>query len=579
MKKIIVLLLACSTYVVAPAQNIVAAEYFIDTDPGVGSGVTIAVPSPGTTVNLTASVPTTALSAGFHTVAIRTRDANGVWSLFETRSFYISTTTTDVGIITEAEYFIDTDPGRGNGIALSIGAAGNTVSFTAPIPTTALAPGFHFLSIRTRSADGSWSLFEKRGFYITSSSTNVGIITQAEYFIDADPGTGAGTPVSVGAIGNAVNFSVLIPTTSLSAGFHTLAIRTLSIDGVWSLFENRAFYITTTNADVGPVNAAEFFIDTDPGAGNGTALAIGASGNTISFTAPIPTTSLSTGFHTLAIRTRRNDGVWSLFENRMFYISSTATDMGAVATAEYFIDSDPGAGNGAPLVFTPSGNNVSQSFVATVPAGTSQGLHRLVVRSRDANGVWSLFEARDFTVAGSLPLDFLSFTGRKVNEKVALQWQTENENNTSHFDVERSSNGVQFTRIGQVTSRNMPGQQNYASEDATPLKGLNLYRLKQVDRDGAFKYSAIINVYFGDGDSEDLKLFPQPAQSYINLVFGGNGSALFIQVYDAAGKMVINERKQNNTVVRVETSTLARGSYWLIVSDGVTRQKGQFIKQ
>ena len=104
----------------ASSQNITKAEYFIDTDPGIGNGTTVTIPTPGDIVNFTASVSTASLSTGFHFVAIRVRDAIGQWSLFETRGFYISSSTSDAANITAAEYFFDSDPGVGNGTAISV---------------------------------------------------------------------------------------------------------------------------------------------------------------------------------------------------------------------------------------------------------------------------------------------------------------------------------------------------------------------------------------------------------------------------------------------------------------------------
>ena len=317
MKRLFILLGMSFLIITARSQNITAAEYFIDSDPGNGNGVAINVPAPGDIVNFTASVSTIALSAGFHFLAIRVKDANGVWGLFEKRGFYISSATTDVANITAAEYFLDADPGVGNGTALSVGANGAVVNFTAAIPT-ALSAGFHFLAIRVKDANGTWGLYEKRGFYISSATTDAANITGAEYFFDADPGVGNGTAVSVGTNGAVVNFTAVIPT-ALSAGFHFLAIRTKDAEGKWGLFEKRGFYISSTTTDLPIITAAEFFFDVDPGVGNGTALTVTTPGNVVTqtFTVPVPG-NMSAGDHLLTIRVKNQSGNWSLYEARTF---------------------------------------------------------------------------------------------------------------------------------------------------------------------------------------------------------------------------------------------------------------------
>jgi hypothetical protein len=562
-----------------PAQNITAAEYFFDTDPGKGLGIPVSVGASGPVVNFTASISTASLSAGFHTLAIRTKDAVNTWGLFETRAFYISTSTTNAGIITDAEYFIDADPGQGAGTHAGVGTSGNVVNFGISIPTASLANGFHTLAIRTKNADGQWGLFETRAFYISSSSSNATAVTAAEYFIDADPGSGNGTAVSVGATGNTVNFTASIPTTALSTGFHTLAIRTKNQDGQWGLFETRAFYISTSTTDAPPITAAEFFMDADPGPGNGTALAIGSSGNTVTFTSLIPTTSLAVGFHTLAIRTRNAAGQWGLFDTRAFYISTSAADMGMITNAEYFIDTDPGVGNGSTLTVNTPGNTINQTFLANVPSGTATGQHLLAIRTRDINGNWGLFEVAQFTVAGNpLPLDWISFTGNRQDSKVVLKWVTENEVNTSHFVVERSNNGIDFTRMGDVSAKGN-AHNEYAFDDLHPFKGANFYRLKQVDQNGVFKYSAIVKVYFSDDATNTMRLYPNPAKTTVFIEFSGREKDVIIQLYDAAGKMVYNNKMVNQTVLPVPVSNLSKGMYWITVSDGITLQRGSFVKE
>jgi hypothetical protein len=296
--------------------------------------------------------------------------------------------------------------------------------------------------------------------------------------------------------------------------------------------------------------------------------------------AAIPTNSLAPGFHWLIIRTKDADGKWGLMENRGFYVNSSTTNVGPIVSGEYFLDSDPGIGSGQPFTFSTTAHEINEIIPMQIPTGISQGNHLLVARIKDVNGIWSLFDTvRTVTVSGVLPLDFLQFGARRKDVGVVADWTTENENNTSHFDIERSNNGIAFTKIGEVTARNSVGRHNYFFQDAQPFKGLNYYRLKQVDQNGSFKYSTIAKVFFGDAGMNNLKLFPQPVQSSLNVVFGGSGNNVFVQVYDATGKLVLNEQKQNVTTFTLETSSLAKGNYWIVVSDGITQQKGQFVKQ
>lgn len=228
--------------------------------------------------------------------------------------------------ITHAEYFLDSDPGPGNGTPITISSPAEIVNFSASIPTNTLASGFHYLAVRVKDQNGSWGFMERRSFYIFPPPTvNTANITAAEYFIDSDPGPGNGIPIPVGTPGSTVNFVAAIPT-SLSGGFHWIGIRVRDADGKWGFFESRSFYVNPVPVDMTAVTAAEYFFDTDPGVGNGTALTVNIPGNIVNqtFLIPVPA-SMSAGDHMLSIRVRDVNGIWGLFERDTITVSNAAT--------------------------------------------------------------------------------------------------------------------------------------------------------------------------------------------------------------------------------------------------------------
>lgn len=138
--------------------QITEAEYFIDTDPGVGSAIGLTI-TPGNTINETFTIETAGLSSGLHVLHIRTKGTNNTWSLFYRDNFYIHTVanTTSVPIVA-AEYFFDTDPGVNNATDISI-TQGFIVNetFAIPVPVD-MTNGFHYLYIRVKDANENWSL-------------------------------------------------------------------------------------------------------------------------------------------------------------------------------------------------------------------------------------------------------------------------------------------------------------------------------------------------------------------------------------------------------------------------------------
>jgi hypothetical protein len=115
-------------------------------------------------------------------------------------------------------------------------------------------------------------------------------------------------------------------------------------------------------------------------------------------------------------------------------------------------------------------------------------------------------------VDGALPVTLVSFKARARERTVELHWETSEENNSSHFDLERSRDAKFWTKIGQTDSQAKVSELNsgggsYDFSDQAPHAGLNYYRLKMVDFDSTFAYSQISHVDLGDWD---IVLYPNP---------------------------------------------------------------------
>ncbi|MBH8571319.1 hypothetical protein KB206_20675 [Microvirga sp. STS02] len=324
------------------SQNITLAEYFFDVDPGFGLATPFALASPSANLTLTAAVPLSSLSAGFHQLGIRARDANGEWSLTSRRVFYFepSAGTTPVAI-TKAEYTIDTEADYGAGTDIPIASpAADLAGLTFTVNNSALAPGFHRISIRTRDANGEWSLTSSRPFYYEpNAGATAAQLTKLEYFLDADPGYGNGVDVPVTASANLSSLAVLAPLTSLSEGFHTLQIRSRDANGGWSLTSTRTFYYEPGAAVASNINRIEYYFDTDPGFGSGINAPIATPANNLpSFSFVGDATALPDGAHRIFVRARDANGKWSLVGSKTFVKSgcaSSANLAAGLASANY----------------------------------------------------------------------------------------------------------------------------------------------------------------------------------------------------------------------------------------------------
>ena len=138
----------------------------------------------------------------------------------------------------------------------------------------------------------------------------------------------------------------------------------------------------------------------------------------------------------------------------------------------------------------------------------------------------------------TLPVTWLSFTGKAIGKTVVLDWATASEQNNHHFDIERSSDGIHFTSIGKVNATNNPGTNNeYRFTDLNPLIGAAYYRLRQVDLDGKFHYSIIISITTIEVNG--FSIYSEPGSGLMTLTIPSSVTGLVdIILFDALGRQL-----------------------------------------
>jgi hypothetical protein len=156
-----------------------------------------------------------------------------------------------------------------------------------------------------------------------------------------------------------------------------------------------------------------------------------------------------------------------------------------------------------------------------------------------------------------MPLELLSFNGKFNGSAVALQWQTANEVNVDHMVIERSADGQRYNAIGTVPA----GKKEYAYTDQQPLTGIGYYRLKIVDKDGAFKYSKVIQL---DKKAFTLSVYPNPVKDQVTITHVKTDEAPVAVIYTATGRQVLVQQLPKGTVQdKIDISRLAAGTYML----------------
>ncbi|MFT3910632.1 MAG: T9SS type A sorting domain-containing protein [Ferruginibacter sp.] len=176
-------------------------------------------------------------------------------------------------------------------------------------------------------------------------------------------------------------------------------------------------------------------------------------------------------------------------------------------------------------------------------------------------------------------LSSISFTAKNEDEKVKLQWQTNAEENTTEFMIERHEGDGNFKTIGQVhAAGNSDVLKNYSFNDTKPAQGINYYRLKLYNTNGKFNYSKTLTVEI---NKTGISVFPNPVDDILYIQTQHMNRSANISFVDANGKILRSQSITTNAagIFKLSVKELSAGNYFIhIVIDG-NKKTIPFIKQ
>jgi N-acetylneuraminic acid mutarotase len=182
-----------------------------------------------------------------------------------------------------------------------------------------------------------------------------------------------------------------------------------------------------------------------------------------------------------------------------------------------------------------------------------------------------------------LPVKYISFTATKAYGSVQLDWVTAQEINTSMFIVERSTNGKDYSPIGNLAAAgNSNEQRNYHFVDAKPQQGVNYYRLKLINTNSNAEYSDVRQVTF-TGGALSLSVVGNPFRNSLQFrVSSPTNEKATIQLSDINGKTLLQkpvELQTGDNVMSVDGSGFAAGIYILSVNSSAGLRQVKVVKQ
>ncbi len=186
-------------------------------------------------------------------------------------------------------------------------------------------------------------------------------------------------------------------------------------------------------------------------------------------------------------------------------------------------------------------------------------------------------------ICSALPVTLAAFNAVLQKKSVQIYWTTAMETNTSYFNIQLSTNGINFSNITKVIATgNSNSVHNYAYSDLNVAEIISAntvyYRLQTVDKDGSIALSKIVPVKLNT-KTITLFLLNNPVRDKLSArIINYNGIA-DVRIYDVAGKQLHNKTAAANADIIINTAALKAGMYLLqINADGLLlRQK--FVKE
>lgn len=214
----------------------------------------------------------------------------------------------------------------------------------------------------------------------------------------------------------------------------------------------------------------------------------------------------------------------------------------------------------------------TQTFNFSIPVDLTPGDYRMRIRIGKTDD-WVLpcrtgnfdGETEDYMISIIVPtpVKLASFEVSKKTDNALLNWVTVSEENNRGFNIEHSIDGKNWTTIGFIPTKSKDGNSsgilNYSFTDQKPVKGINYYRLKQVDIDGKVEYSTIQKVTFG-GLNSTVLIYPNPAKNHV--VIEGLNSRTEIEIINALGQVIHLETTLSNSL-NLKTDQFPAGMYYI----------------
>jgi hypothetical protein len=213
---------------------------------------------------------------------------------------------------------------------------------------------------------------------------------------------------------------------------------------------------------------------------------------------------------------------------------------------------------------------------------TTQGSYNIIVVADNLSGCPVSSANASLNVSSILPGRFISVAADRIPTGVQVLWKMANEADVKEYIVERSLNCAVYEAIGKVRVSSLSPENSYSFNDERSSKGTVCYRIRQVDLDGSFRFSSVMQVK--PVNSEVLKISPNPASERITIsIYTARAQELKMEIVNLQGQVMkvyrFNAEAGNNNFELLQLTQLSRGQYLLRVHSRDGREDHKILLQ
>jgi hypothetical protein len=186
-----------------------------------------------------------------------------------------------------------------------------------------------------------------------------------------------------------------------------------------------------------------------------------------------------------------------------------------------------------------------------------------------------------------LPVELISFSAKRVEKDVVLNWETATELNNDYFTIQRSLDAITFTdltpNVKGAGTTVVPQSYNFIDKEVFDIlqEDLLYYRLKQTDFDGSFSYSSIHAVQYKKEHAE-ITIYPNPTSGWLQILnFTTYPSDAILEIIDLNGNNLISKNvsfEKGTNLLDIDISMLSNGAYFIRITDSKTQTIKSIIK-